>query len=311
LWRDATGLSDQDLADQMRADRIDILFDLAGHTTRNRLLAFARKPAPVQVTWAGYVDTTGLTAMDYILADRFQIPAEAEVHYREKVLRMPDGYVCYEPPDEAPAVSPLPALSRGHVTYGSFNNPAKINRSVVQVWAEILRRAPQSRLILKFMGLNDPAVTRRLSAEFIAERVDAGRLDIRGPSPHAELLEQYQDIDIALDPFPYAGGLTTCEALWMGVPVITCPGETFASRHGLSHLSNVGLTETIARDVDDYVAIALRLADDLPRLAELRSQLRSQTAASPLCDGPRFAANLATLLRGVWRDWCDGRKRDL
>jgi predicted O-linked N-acetylglucosamine transferase (SPINDLY family) len=302
-WRDVTGISDQRLAEQIRADRIDILFDLAGHTAHNRLLVFARKPAPIQVTWAGYVGTTGLQAMDYILADRYQIPPGAERHYQERVLRMPEGYVCYAPPADAPVVTALPALERGQVTFGGFHNTAKVTPQVVEVWARILRRLPGSRLVLQYRGWDDPGVARRFAGMFAAQAIEPGRLEFLGQSPHAELLAAYNRVDLALDPFPYCGGLTTCESLWMGVPVVTCPLETFASRHSLSHLSNVGLTASIAHDLDGYVELAVSLAADLPRLAALRAGLRARMAASPLCDGKRFAANFASILRDVWGQW--------
>jgi predicted O-linked N-acetylglucosamine transferase (SPINDLY family) len=302
-WRDVFGWTDERLAEQIRADRIDILFDLAGHTSHNQLLVFARKPAPVQVTWAGYVGTTGLQAMDYILADRYEIPPGAEGHYSEKVLRMPDGYVCYDPPSYAPPVSALPALERGYVTFGSFNNPAKLGPQIVAVWAKILQRLPLARLVLKYQWMNDSAVAGRLAKLFVGHGIEPGRVELLGWSPHPELLAHYHHIDLALDPFPYNGGLSTCEALWMGVPVVTCPGETFASRHSLTHLSTVGLTETISGTLDEYVDLAVSLACDLPRLGAIRDSLRPQVDSSPLCDGKRFAENLIQLLRGVWRDW--------
>ena len=272
-WRDVFGMSDERLAEQIRADRIDILFDLAGHTAHNRLLVFARKPAPIQVSWIGYVGTTGLHAMDYILADRHEIPPEAEPYYCERVLRLPDGYVCYDPPDYAPPVSPLPALQKQYVTFASFNNPAKIGPGVVAVWARILRSLPQARLVLKYKGMGDPTVAGRLAKMFAQHGIDPCRVAFLGRSPHADLLEHYRRVDIGLDPFPYNGGLTTCEALWMGVPVITCPGETFAGRHSLTHLSNVGLTQTIAHNLDEYVNLAVSLADDhIPGLAAMRAR---------------------------------------
>jgi predicted O-linked N-acetylglucosamine transferase (SPINDLY family) len=303
------GASDQWLAEQIRADRVDILFDLAGHTGQNRLLVFARKPSPIQVTWAGYVGTTGLKAMDYLLADRHEVPSGAERHYQERVLRMPDGYVTYDPPAYAPPVTRLPALDRGHVTFGCFNNPAKITPQAVEVWAKILRRLPEARLVLKFRGWDNDSVARRFTEMFLAHAIDSRRLELLGPSPHNEFLAAYSRIDLALDPFPYSGGLTTCEALRMGVPVLTFPGDTFAGRHSLSHLSNVGLTETIARDLDDYVELAVSLAGDLPRLAALRAGLRERMAASPLCDGKRFAADLAAILREIWGGWVLGPRR--
>jgi protein O-GlcNAc transferase len=305
-WRDATGQTDEQLADQIRADSIDILFDLAGHTAGNRLLVFARRPAPLQIAWIGYEGTTGLAAMDYLLADHYAIPRSAETFYCEKVLRLPDSYVCYDPPHGAPKVSPLPVLESGCFRFGCCNNPAKLTRRVVETWSRILRRLPDSRLVLKYKGMSDPGVVGQFAEHFAAHGVDAAQLDFRGRSPYAEYLASYGQIDLALDPFPFSGGATTCEALWMGVPVVTCPGETFASRHSLSYLSTVGLTETIAGSLDEYVDLAVALANDRPRLAAIRSGLREQMAASALCDGTRFAANLMALLRQVWQRWTDG-----
>jgi predicted O-linked N-acetylglucosamine transferase (SPINDLY family) len=216
---------------------------------------------------------------------------------------MPDGYVCFDPPITAPEVGPLPAVQCGQVTFGSFNNLAKITPPVVEIWSEILRRLPQSRLLLKYGGGDDESTRGRYRQAFARQGIAPERIEMLGQTFHAEHLAGYGRVDVALDPFPYGGGLTTCEALWMGVPVITCPGENFASRHSLSHLSIVGLTETIAADLPQYVELALALAADLPRLAALRGTLRARMAGSPLCDGPRFAGNLLELLRSVWRQW--------
>jgi predicted O-linked N-acetylglucosamine transferase (SPINDLY family) len=261
---------------------------------------------------------------------------------------MPDGYVCYAPPDDSPEVGPLPALaargmeshfvrgrwpigvtdqgllkmgppgegraemdSAGLVTFGSFNNPSKIAPQVVACWAEILRRLPRSRLILKYARLDDPGTQDRLRRLFAERGIAAHRVEFSGYSPQREFLAWYNRVDLALDTFPYNGGLTTIEALWMGVPVVTLPGETFAGRHSLSHLSNVGLTETIAGSLDEYVELAVRLAEDLPRLAALRAGLRRRVAQSPLCDGKRFADNLLEILRRIWREWQDAQPRML
>jgi protein O-GlcNAc transferase len=300
-WRDVFGWSDERLAAQIRNDRIDVLFDLAGHTARNRMLTFARKPAPVQATWIGYVGTTGLRAMDYLLADRYVVPEEAERYYTEKVLRLPECYVCYDPPDDAPPVGPLPAARRGHVTFGSCNNPAKLNEPVFAAWAEILRRVEGSRLFLKYRGLTDPGFRVRCADHFAAQGISTERLIIEDWSAKAKLLAAHNRVDIALDPFPFSGGLTTCNALWMGLPVVTWPDETFASRHSLSFLSNIGATETIARTREDYIAIAAGLAADLPRLAALRESLRPRMACSPLCDGKRFARYWLDLVAKIAR----------
>ena len=307
-WCEAAGLLDPDLAERVRADRIDVLFDLSGHTAGNRMLAFARKPAPIQVTWMGYTGTTGLAAIDYLLADAHQVPPGAESYYREKVLRFDDDYICFEPMDNVPDVGPLPALAAGHVTFCSFNNPAKAGREVIRLWSRVLNRVPGSRMILKFNGFGARSTQERYSAWFAESGVDPARIEFSGWSDRGDLLAQYNRSDLALDTFPYSGGLTTCEAMWMGVPVVTCPGRTFASRHSLSHLSNAGLTEFVARDHDHYVQIAVDAVKNLDRLAKLRAGLRQQVAASPICDGRRLADNLLALLRQAWREWVARRR---
>jgi predicted O-linked N-acetylglucosamine transferase (SPINDLY family) len=304
-WREVRTLSHQALAEQIRADRIDILFDLAGHTAGNRLLTLARKPAPLAITWIGYEGTTGLAAMDYLIADEWLIPPDDESCYCEKVLRMPRGYVCYDPPGAAAEVGPLPAREQGGVTFASFNNLAKIGPEVIDLWAAILRRVPRARLVLKYRGLDRGSTRDRYAAEFAQREIERGRLELQGWSPYGEMLALYNRVDIALDPFPFSGSATTCEALWMGVPVITWPGATFAGRHSLTHLANVGLRETVARDPAHYVELAVALAGDRPRLAVLRAGLRARMAASRLCDGPRFAADLMAVLRGAWKQWVD------
>jgi predicted O-linked N-acetylglucosamine transferase (SPINDLY family) len=255
----------------------------------------------------GYVGTTGLSAIDYLIADRFHIPPAWDQHYRETVLRMPDGYLCYEPPAYAPAFGPLPALTTNRATFASFNNSTKITPQVVAVWAEILRRAPNSHLVLKCQWYDDAEVRRRQIERFAAAGIPAERLELLGKTSHLQQLEEYNRVDLALDTFPYSGGLTTCEACWMGVPVITCPCETFASRHSLSHLSNLRLTDTITRNLEEYVNKAVSLARDLPRLAALRAELRQRMAQSPLCDLDRFAAHFKAILRQAWHTWVRGQ----
>ena len=305
VWRASRGLSDDELAEQIRADRIDLLFDLAGHTSKNRLLVFARKPAPIQLSWVGYEGTTGLSAMDYLLADRDQVPVGTELYYEEKVVRLPDGYVCWDPPVDAPDVGPPPSDAWGSVTFGCFNNPAKVGPGVIATWAEILLRVPGSRLILKYRGLDDDGIGRRFLGLFSDHGIDPGRVQLSGWSPFAEMMAEYGKVDIALDPFPFSGCLTTCLALWMGVPVVTWPGETFAGRHSLSLLSIIGINETVAADRAGYVEIAVGLASDRTHLAELRAGLRSRMLDSPLCDGDRFGRSLLEVLRESWREWCN------
>jgi protein O-GlcNAc transferase len=308
VWRATAGLGHDDLARRVRADRIDILVDLAGHTARNRLPMFAERPAPVQVTWAGYVGTTGMGAIDYLLSDACETPADADRFHVETVMRLPDGYVCFAPPDDAPAVAPLPAGKRGIVTFGCFNNLAKVGPGVLALWSRILAALPQARLVLKTHALGDPGTASRCRDLAAAAGIAGERLVLQGACPHRELLAAYGEIDVALDPFPYSGGLTTLESLWMGVPVVTLGGDGFAARHSLSHLTNAGLAALIARGADDYVEIAVGLARDLPRLARLRAGLRARVAASPLCDGPRFTRHLEAAYRVMWRRWCERRR---
>ncbi|MCH7930814.1 MAG: tetratricopeptide repeat protein [Proteobacteria bacterium] len=306
-WRETLGMTDADVADQVRRDGIDIFVDLAGHTANNRLLVFARKPAPVQVTYLGYFNTTGLAAIDYIIADRFVIPPAEERYYVEKVVRLPGCYVCFTPPDLTIEPGPLPALGRDGVTFGSFNNRSKITPDVVSLWAEILRAVPGSRLILKTKALRDAAVCQRLVEEFRDQGVPPDRLVLEGPSPWHDLLRMYDRMDIALDPFPYAGGTTTAEALWMGVPVMTLKGDRFASRVSESILMTADLPDLVARSRRAYLEKAVALAADLPRLADLRAGLRRRFVAS-VCDAPSFTRGLEAAYREMWRNWCEGEE---
>jgi len=305
-WTSVVGESDHDLAERIRADRIDILIELSGHTQGNRLLALARRPAPIQMTWIGYEGTTGLEAIDYLIADARLIPPGCEAHCSEKVIRLPETYVTFDPSEVAAPVGPLPAISRGHVTLASFNNPAKITPEVVAVWAEILRRLPTARLLLRYGGFEQPGVRDRYGDLFAAEGIQPSRLECAGAVHYAEFLAEYNRVDLALDPFPFTGGATTCEAMWMGVPVVTLADRTFAGRHGCSYLHSIGLDELVADDVEAYIATVVGLAGDLPWLAELRGGLRSRMGRSPLCDGTLHAARLGTALREAWRRWCDG-----
>ena len=296
-WRRTIGVSDAELAAQIRADGIDILVDLAGHTAGNRLGAFALRPAPIQLSWMGSVGTTGLKAMDGIIADRFHIPEGQEGAYVERVLRMPDSFLCYAPPASAPAVGSLPAERQGAITFGCFSNPAKINAPLLATWAEILRRVPDSRLLLKYRWMDSAANRDRIQGAMAAEGVAGDRLIIEGESPHAQLLARYNDVDIALDTSPYSAGGTTLEALWMGVPVITRPVARFAGRHSLSFLSVLGLSELIGQDPAGYIAAAVGLAAERHRLKELRQGLRPLLQASALCDTARFTRHLEALYR--------------
>lgn len=304
-WHPVMGWSDAQLAAQIHADGIDILIDLAGHTAHNRLPAFAWKPAPVQVSWLGYFATTGVREIDWLIADPHTLPQSEEAHFTEKIWRLPETRLCFTPPDAAIPVGPLPALTNGIITFGCFNNLAKMNDGVVALWSRILTAVPASRLLLKTKQLADAAVREHTLARFAAQGIGTVRLTLEGPTSRADYLAAYQRIDLALDPFPYPGGTTTVEALWMGVPVLTLAGERFLSRQGVGLLMNVQLPEWVASDPDDYLARAIAHAQDLPRLAALRNQLRPQLLASPLCDAPRFARHFALTLRGMWQAWCN------
>ena len=308
-WHVADGIEPLALANQIRGLGIDILIDLGGYGDRGLLPVCAERVAPVQIKWVGTQShSTGLAEMDWFITDRWETPEGYESFYSERLLRLPNGYVCYSPPAYAPDVERLPALRRGAVTFGCFNNLAKITPAVIETWSAILRRVKDSRLVMKAHQLADAPTCARLHAEFAAHGIAATRIELRAGSPHRALLAEYNDIDIVLDPFPYSGGLTTCEALWMGVPTITVPGETFASRHSVSHLSNVGLADWVAADLAAYQNMAVQRAGDLEALARLRLELRGRVKASPLCDGPRFGTDLGMALRHAWTTWCSEQR---
>ncbi|MBF0626307.1 MAG: tetratricopeptide repeat protein [Magnetococcales bacterium] len=306
-WREVRSLPDAELAELIRHDGIDILVDLSGHTDGHRLMTFARRPAPVQLTAGGHFNTTGVGAIDYLLCDRFHVPPGAEAYISEQPLRLPDGYVCYAPPAYAPPVGPLPASEQGQVTFGCCNNLMKVTPEVIRLWATILQDLPGSRIRLTTRALGEPVVRRKIQDLFAAGGIAADRVLLAGGCSHGELLATYGAIDIALDPFPYSGGLTTLEALWMGVPVVTLSGTHFCTRHSTSHLSNAGLDELVTTSPDQYRATALGLAADLSALARLRAGLRSRVARSSLCDGGRYTRTLETAFRDIWRRWCQSR----
>ncbi len=308
-WRVIQRMSDEAAAERIRADGIDILVDLSGHTARNRLLVFARKPAPVQATWLGYPDTTGMSAMDYLICDRWVAPPGAEGWFSETLLRLPGGYLCYAPLECAPDVGPLPAREAGHLTFGCLNNLPKVTTATINVWAELLRAIPDARLILKSRPLEYESVRRRYRDLLEGAGISADRVEMIGYTPStADHLAIYNRIDIALDPLGYNGTTTTCEALYMGVPVVSLAGPNFAARQGVSILSAAGLTDWIAESETDYLNKALRWERNLDDLADLRRSLRQRMIRSPLCNGKRLARELETAFREIWRTWCGGRK---
>ena len=308
LWRETRELDDEQLAQQVRHDRIDILVDLTMHMENSRLLTFARKPAPVQATYLAYCSTTGLQTMDYRLTDPYLDPIEQEDRwYSEKSVRLPRTYWCYQPSAGLPAVTPLPALSLGYVTFGCLNTFAKVTPPTWDAWCRLLIQVPRSRLIVHSrLGSHRQNIFHLLESRGI----DPRRLAFVKKLPTLAYFQQYQQIDIALDPFPYTGGTTTCDALWMGVPVVSIAGQTAVSRGGLSILSNIRLPELVARSAEQYVQIAAGLAADLPRLMQLRQTMRARMLQSPLMDAPAFARDVESAFRTIWKSWCMSQRSD-
>ncbi len=298
-WRTTSGLGDEQVARVVLDDRVDILVDLMLHTSGNRLLVFARKPAPIQATWLGYPGSTGLDAIDYRLTDPWlDPPGSVDGAFGERSYRLPDSFWCYDPLASLPAVSTLPALQAGHVTFGCLNNFSKVNDTLLEMWARVLRAVPDSRFVLLApRGESRRRVLRLLS-------VDAGRVEFEDFEPRERYLETYRRIDICLDSFPYNGHTTSLDALWCGVPVVSLCGRTPVSRAGLSQASNLGLPGLVARSPEEYVRIAANWAGDLGRLAALRPALRGRMADSALMNGALFARNVEDAYRTMWRDWC-------
>jgi protein O-GlcNAc transferase len=302
VWQNITGLSDEQVAQLVRQGRIDILVDLTMHMGRNRLLVFARKPAPVQVCWLAYQGTTGLSTIDYRLTDPYiDPPGLNDRYYSEESVRLPDAFWCYDPLASEPAVSALPALDTGHITFGCLNNFCKVNISVLRLWARVLKAVDRSQLML----LAAEGSHRQHTLDLLEQQgVKSDRVTFVAQRPHPPYLELYHRIDIGLDTFPYNGQTTSLDAFWLGVPVITIVGQTAVARAGLSLLRNLGLPELIAQTPEQFVSIAVGLANDLPRLRDLRATLRDRMQASPLMDAPRFARNVEAAYRTMWRRWC-------
>jgi predicted O-linked N-acetylglucosamine transferase (SPINDLY family) len=302
-WRDVCGFSDDALFKLIRQDQIDILVDLAGHTKGNRLAVFARRAAPVQVTAWGYPATTGLPAMDYRLCDAITDPAPgADDAAVERLVRLVPGLHCYLPADDAPPVNGLPRVEAGYITFGSFNKRAKISPATVALWAAAMKAVPQSRLLVKTKPLAEAETRAGLERAFAMHGIAAARLDLRGWVPDdLGHLNLYNKVDIALDTFPYNGTTTTCEALWMGVPVLTIAGRGHAARVSASLLTQVGMTDWIVPSPDHFAARAAILASDVDSLRRLRRALRARVAASPLCDAAAHTRGLEAAYRVLWQ----------
>jgi len=301
-WLVCRGMSDDQLAQRIRADGIDILVDLAGHTALNRLLVFARKPAPVQVTWIGYQGSTGLSAIDYRITDAFMDPPGlTERYHSEALVRLPNGGSAYQPEPDSPEVNALPALTSGELVLASLNTLSKINPAMIALWARILQALPQARLMLG--NVVDAEIAQRLASQFEQNGIAPERLILQPNMPTADYLALHQRIDIGLDPFPYNGGTTTMHSLWMGVPVITLAGQHAISRFGVSLMSRVGLPEFICQTEDDYVKCAIRFANDLPKLNAVRQSLRARMSA-PEWAPANITRHLEAAYREMWVKWC-------
>jgi protein O-GlcNAc transferase len=306
-WRRTTGFTDGQVAEQIRSDGIDLLTDLAGHTANNRLGVFALKPAPVQITYLGYPNTTGMTMVDYRLTDAIADPPDEPLCHTEELVRLPRAF-CYKPPDYFPDVTSLPALGSGGITFGSMHHLIKLNGRVLDLWCDLLKALPSARLLMVRHTLRD-SVRDRFHKELTRRGIGRERFELRAIERNMSYLENYGAIDIALDAFPWSGHTTACESLWMGVPVMTLFGERCAGRMAASALTSLSLTEWVADSPEKFIEIGIRAACDLERLARLRADLRARMAASPLCDAKSFTRSLEQTYRDLWRRWCDQRSR--
>ncbi len=292
-WINCSSLSDEELTDRIRHDQIDILVDLSGPTSKNRLLVFARRPAPIQMTYLGYPTTTGLTAIDYRITDKYvDVTGLNDSWNAEVPIQLPTCFFCYQPYADSPPVNNLPMLQTGRITFSSFNNLAKLSPEILRLWAKILNAVPDSTLLIKTRHVSEPAVQQHLEDRFAKFGILPSQLLLEDRTPPPAYLQTYHQVDIALDTYPFNGGLTTCEALWMGIPVVTLVGNRHVSRMGLSILTTLGLTELIAETPEEYLRICLKLVNEVEYLQTLRRELRNRMQSSPLMDAVSFTNNL-------------------
>lgn len=301
-WKPIHGQSDESAARMIHADGVHLLLDLSGHTGHDRLPLFAWKPAPLQVTWLGYFATTGVAEMDYLLADEVGVPEVQRDQFTESVWYLPDTRLCFTPPEIEMALTPLPASVNSYITFGSFQNLSKMGDAVLSVWGKVLAALPDARLRVACKQLDETPVAAHFKQRLQQHGIDAARVTLHGYVSREAYLVAHAEIDVMLDTFPYPGGTTTCEALWMGVPTLTLAGDTLLARQGASLLHAAGLNDWVANSEEDYVAKAVQFTQDLSVLAALRAGLRQQVLASPLFDAPRFARNFEAALWGMWRE---------
>ncbi|MGD9201786.1 MAG: tetratricopeptide repeat protein [Chitinispirillia bacterium] len=300
-WRDIQDKDPKDVAGIIKNDNLDFMIDLSGHTGKNRLQLFISRLAPVQITYMGYPNTTGLSTMDYRFTDSWADPEDQDIYYTEKLYRLPNGFLCYRPPDNAPGINETPALKNGYITFGSFNTSAKINQKTVYVWSQILKLIPASKLMIKNKQMNDKSVQNMYEKYFTDHNIDKERIILKEfSSSRKEHLECYNNIDISLDTFPYNGTATTCESLWMGVPVITLAGTSHAGRVGVSLLTVIGLKGMIVPDYENYISLAVFLSKNIDKVSQMRKNLRLTLINSPLCDGITFTKKLENAYKDIW-----------
>ncbi len=304
IFRDVYGQDNAKIVEMIEQDKIDILVDLAGHTKNNCLLVLARKPAPVQVTYLGYPDTTGMEQIDYRITDGLVDPPQLHRFYSEKQVCLPDGFLCYRPPDFAPALSASPCIKKGYITFGSFNINSKISPLLIALWAQVLKATENSRLLLKFRGGENQRVQEHYCNEFERFGITPDRVNIHGRKSPLEHLAMYGEMDIALDTYPYHGTTTTCEALWMGVPVVSLVGGHHSCRVSLSLLKHIDMDFFVASTPEEYIAKASALAAKPESLARIRATMRQRMATSDLCNSTLFARNIEQAYRKMWYQWC-------
>lgn len=303
-FKDIRGVSHADVADLIKDDKIDILVDLAGHTKNNSILVLARKPAPIQVTYLGYPDTTGLEQIDYRITDVLADPPSLNKYYSEELVYLPDNFICYRPPEFSPPLAPSPHIKNGYITFGSFNMGAKISPMLIIIWAQVLNANENSHLLLKFRGGQHQQVQDYYRNEFSKYGIAPDRIQVHGRKSPIEHLQMYGKVDIALDTYPYNGTTTTCEAMWMGVPVISLVGEHHSCRVALSIFKSLDMDFFIATTPDEYISKATALAAKPEALAKIRSSMRARMAASTLCDGKLFTNNIEDAYKKMWHKWC-------
>ena len=303
-YRSIINMRDEDVANLIEQDKIDILVDLAGHTPGNCLTVMAQKPAPIAVTYLGYPDTTGMEQVDYRLTDELADPPYSQSLYAEKLVYLPDGFLCYRPPGFAPPIGPLPALRNGYITFGSFNNNSKINHDTISLWAQVLRSNDGSRLLIKSRAGDDLSMRENFYRQFEHLGISRERIEIHGQKPAVEYMQLYNSVDIAFDTYPYNGTTTTCDSLWMGVPVISMVERHHACRVGLSILTRLGLEFFAASTPNELVARATALAQNLEALVDIRYSMRRRMTESTLCNAGAFADSMENAYRDMWRQWC-------